>query len=82
MDIKLIQGEFSSNDALELIAQMIHIKIKYHESKINNSTPEEDIKRREAKIKHLQKELFELRNYIKLRNESLKINAIINIGKR
>ena len=44
MNIQLIKGEFSSNDAIELIAQMIHIKIKYHENKINNLSNEEDLK--------------------------------------
>ena len=78
MNIKLIQGEFSANDAIELIAQMIQVKIKYHENKINNRSNEEDIKSFEVKIKQLQKELFELRqNYYS--NKNLKIEAIIKI---
>ncbi len=79
MNIQLIQGEFSSNDALELITQMVHIKIKYHENKINSHTNEEDIKTREAKIKRLQKELFELRKTINSKTNSLKVEAIIKI---
>ena len=54
MHIQLIQGEFSSNDAIELIAQLVHLKIKYHENKINSQINKEDIKTREAKIKQLQ----------------------------
>ena len=78
MNIKLIQGEFSGNDGIELIAQMIQVKIKYHENKINNHSNEEDIKSFEVKIKQLQKELFELRqNYNS--NKNLKIEAIIKI---
>lgn len=78
MNIKLIQGEFSGNDAIELIGQMIQVKIKYHENKINNRSNEEDIKSFEVKIKQLQKELFELRqNYNS--NKNLKIEAIIKI---
>lgn len=79
MNIQLIQGEFSSNDALELITQMVHIKIKYHENKINSHTNEEDIKTREAKIKRLQKELFELRKTINSKTNSVKVEAIIKI---
>ena len=73
-----MQGEFSGNDAIELIGQMIQVKIKYHENKINNRSNEEDIKSFEVKIKQLQNELFELRqNYNS--NKNLKIEAIIKI---
>ena len=64
MKIKLIQGQFSANDALELISKIIDTKIKFHENKITANCTEEDIKMRERKIKHLQKDLFEARNYI------------------
>lgn len=79
MMIQLIQGEFSANDALELISQMIQIKIKYHENKISSQSNEEDIKTREVKIKRLQKELFELRRNVKS-NNNVKVEAIINIA--
>lgn len=55
MNIQLIQGEFSVNEALELITQMIHIKIKYHENKIAQHSSEEDIKSRETKSKDYKK---------------------------
>ena len=79
MNIQLIEGAFNANDAIELIAQMINIKIKYHENKINSQSNEEDIKTREAKIKQLQKELFELRKTINLKTNSVKVEAIIKI---
>ncbi|MDP2176110.1 MAG: hypothetical protein Q8K70_09410 [Bacteroidota bacterium] len=79
MNIQLIQGEFNSKDALELITQMIHIKIKYHESKISKNGNEEDVKNRESKIKRLQKELYELREIINLNSNNLKIEASILI---
>ena len=81
MNIQLIQGEFSSKDALDLITQMIHIKIKYHENKISTTGNEEDIKYRESKIKTLQKELFELRKKIDAATGTVHLNAIINIEK-
>jgi cob(I)alamin adenosyltransferase len=77
MNIQLIQGEFNSNEALELITQMIHIKIVYHENKISKHTNEEDIKTREAKIKRLQKELYELRNFISTQGKTVKIDAVV-----
>ncbi|MEO5642974.1 MAG: hypothetical protein ABIQ40_08240 [Bacteroidia bacterium] len=79
MNIQLIQGEFNAKDALELITQMIHTKIKYHESKISQNSNEEDIKSRESKIKYLQKELFEVRSRISLNKKNIKLDAVIKI---
>jgi len=79
MNIQLIQGAFNSNDAMELITQMVHVKIKYHENKINSNSNEEDIKTREVKIKRLQKELFELRKTIYSKTHMLNVEAIIKI---
>lgn len=81
MEIQLVQGEFSANDALELITKMIQIKIKYHENKISSDSNEEEIKYRESKIKRLQKELFDLRNIIDDKKGSLKLESIIKIEK-
>lgn len=81
MNIQLIQGQFKSNDALDLITQMIHTKIKYHESRINFINNEEDIKSRESKIIRLQKELFELRNIMGNNVKDVKIDAVIYIDK-
>jgi hypothetical protein len=80
MNIQLIKGQFKSNDALDLITQMIHTKIKYHENKINFLNNEEDIKSRESKIIRLQKELLDLRNMIGKNKKDLKIEAVITIA--
>ncbi|MDI1235079.1 MAG: hypothetical protein PSX81_12410 [bacterium] len=80
MYIQLIEGEFKSNDALDLITQMIQVKIKFHENKISKSEIEEDIKAREAKIKRLQKDLFELRNDIGSNLNAVKLDGVIKIG--
>jgi hypothetical protein len=82
MNIKLIQGEFNPGEALDIITQMIHVKIKYHENKISNLSNEEDIKSRETKIKRLQKELFDFRNNIAENNGNIKIDAIIQIENK
>ncbi len=79
MNIQLIQGEFSPGDALELITELIHMKIKFHESKIAKNTNEEDIKYRESKIKRLQKELFDFRNGISRKGQNLRLEAVITI---
>lgn len=77
MKIELIQGEFNSSDTLELFSQMIQIKIKYHENKILSNSSEEDIKWRESKIKRLQYELHEIRNYVKSNDKHLSLEGII-----
>ena len=79
MQIQLVQGEFSVNDAFTLIRQLILEKIKYHENKITVESNEEDIKYRESKIKHLQNELSMLSKNLADKTGSLKIEAIINV---
>lgn len=75
MNIQLIEGQFNTKEALNLITQMIHVKIKYHENKINNNSSEEDVKYRETKIKNLQKELFELKHYLDNSGKSVQLEA-------
>jgi hypothetical protein len=75
MNIQLIEGQYNKKEALELITQMIHIKIKFHENKINNNSNEEDVKYRETKIKNLQKELFELKYYLDNNGNSVQLEA-------
>ena len=60
MKSQLILGSFNTIDASEIISQMIQVKIKFHENKIDVAATEEDIKFREAKIKRLQNTLVEL----------------------
>jgi len=79
MNINLIKGAFSTADALDLITQMVHIKIKYLEDRIDQNSQEEDTKYRESKIKQLQKELFQLRAGIGPEMKGLKLDATINI---
>lgn len=81
MNINLIHGEFTSQEALDLVTNMIHIKIKYHENKILSGSSEEDIKWRESKIKALQKELFEFRNGIARTKDTLKLEAHVQVSE-
>ncbi len=79
MNLQLIQGIFNSQEAIDLITQLVQTKIKYHENMIKNHSNEEDIKSREAKIKQLQNELFEIRKKYNSKTENVKVEAIINI---
>lgn len=77
--IQLIQGSFSKEEAIHLIAKMIDVKIKYHEDKIGKSDNEEDIKMRETRIKQLQKELYEARMFVQHKSGRVTINSTITL---
>ncbi len=79
MDIQIFKGCFEANDAIDLISQVIHIKIKFHERKINDLSSEEDIKIRENRIKQLQKELYDARTYIEQRKGNISIESEIQV---
>ncbi|MEI6881884.1 MAG: hypothetical protein WCK82_11225 [Bacteroidota bacterium] len=79
ISIQLIQGTFNSKEVVEIITEMIHVKIKYHENKISKSSNEEDMKYRETKIKNLQKDLYKLRNDLDSKNGNVTMNASIKI---
>jgi cob(I)alamin adenosyltransferase len=79
MKFQLIQGNFSANDAIDILTHMFEIKIKYHENKIDKDMPEEDVKMREKKIKQLQNDLEEVRKFIKQGGEFSNLQAIIDI---
>ncbi len=80
MQLKLISGEFEAKDALDLIKQMIEVKIKFHEGKIKFGSNEEDIKYREKKISGLQNELHFLRSEINTSKKDFHLEAVIHIN--
>lgn len=61
MDLSILKGSFTPKELEEIVTQMIHIKIRYHEGKIDREAGEEDIKMREKRIIELQRDLFNLR---------------------
>lgn len=79
MKIELLNGQFNSKDALELITEMMNLKIKYHENRIVNSNNEEDIKFRELKIKNIQHQLYEIRNNMRGKNCDVTLNSVVNL---
>ena len=79
MIIPLIKGRFSAKEAIDIIAQLIHVKIRFHESKISIETNEEDLKVDKKQIKQLQQNLFEARKYIEQKGRAFVIKAEIEI---
>lgn len=79
MQIQLIEGDFSKADTLELVSQMIQVKIRYHEKSIQKNSSEEDIKYRESKIKFLQDELLHVREEINRSGNHVHMHATITM---
>ncbi|MFN8347742.1 MAG: hypothetical protein U0X91_22245 [Spirosomataceae bacterium] len=79
MDIQILKGHFSSSEAIAILAQMVQIKVRFHESRIEKSQNEEDIKMREARIKQLQRDFFEAKQRL-LKQKSAELNAEIRIN--
>ena len=80
MNIQLIDGNFSQNEALELLTQLIHVKIKFHESKIEKSQNEEYIKMRERRIKQLQQSFYEAKQLILAKNKTCHIESQVMVS--
>lgn len=79
MILKLIDGDFTPSETIDLVSQLYQVKIKFHEERINNSYNEEDIKMRERKIKSLQNNLGEAKALLKSGNKNFHIDSTINI---
>lgn len=64
MNLQLINGQFNPQDALDILTQLTHVKVNYHERQIKAADTEEDIKSRETRIKALQRSLQQARQTI------------------
>ncbi len=79
MELQLIRGHFKPQDAIDILTRMIDVKIKFQEGKIHDESTEEDVKMRERRIKQLQKELFEARQYIDKKEGKISLNSTVTI---
>lgn len=80
MKFQLINGQFTTNETNDLISQLVQVKIKFLENKINSLQFEEDIKSKETKIVALQNTLSNLRNHINLEKLDVVIKCDIEIN--
>jgi hypothetical protein len=79
LKLALLSGTFTRDEALELLTQLIAVKVRFHEAKIKTSSNEEDIKMREKRISRLQRDLFEYRLALKdLNKVNLRADIAIN----
>ena len=79
MELQLIQGQFSPQEALSLLREMVDVKIKFHERKIATAASEEDIKFREKRIKDLQAEWQQFQTQLQQNERSISLKAAVNV---
>lgn len=79
IQLNLINGSFSQQEAIDLLSQMVKTKISFHENKIANSQNEEDIKMREQRIKQIQLEWEETRKQLSTTLGRININNQIAV---
>lgn len=80
MKIQLINGEFTSAETIDLLTQMIQVKIQFLENKIENSHQEEDIKNKESKIIAMQNKLSDLRKFATSKQVNIRVLGEIEIN--
>lgn len=79
--MQLIKGNFKTQDALLILSQLVDVKIKFHEDKIDLSQNEEDIKMRESRIKELQKHLKETRDALIDHPGEVNMEAVVHLNQ-
>lgn len=77
MKISLLKGSFSPKEIENLITELIQVKIKFHEEKINKLEEEETMKMRENRIIKLQNDLKELRSFLNNSDKLVNVDAEI-----
>ncbi len=80
MNLQLIKGEFTRAEAFDILTQLVAVKIRFHEGKIEKSHSEEDIKMREQRIRQLQQALHEVRRQMTPDRTTCRLEAEIIIG--
>ena len=81
MKISLLKGSFSPKEIEKIITELIQVKIKFHEEKIQSSDGEETMKMRENRIIKLQNDLKEVRAFLNNTDFLIDVDAEIMLAK-
>ena len=81
MKISLLKGSFSPKEIEKIVTELIQVKIKFHEEKIQNSDEEETMKMRENRIIKLQNDLKDVRDFIANSDSFISVDAEIVLSK-
>jgi len=80
MDLKIIDGVFSKQEAIGLLTEMVALKIRYHERQLRQDQNEEDTNHREARILALQEALRMAREGILAGPDTIGLDAVVHLG--
>lgn len=78
--LTLLDGTFEPKEGIELIRNMLRLKIQFHENKINGMGSEEDVEMRERRIKALQRDLDKLNSIKQEGSGSMHLSACIQLS--
>ncbi len=81
MELSLIKGQFTAEDSLELLNQLVQVKIRFHENQIKAGAEEEDVRMRESRISELQRELADIRKKIMSGDSRVEMNAVVEFSQ-
>ena len=79
-EIQLLNGRFNKMEAIAILAEMVAVKINFHETKIRETDNEEDIKMRENRIKIIQKEFNALRQKLLNGEDLVEVNSSVFVN--
>ena len=79
MKLQLVNGQFQNAESIDLVSELIKVKIKFLENKISRSDNEEEIKSKEGKIIAMQNNLNELKKHLHNGNKNIRILSEIEI---
>lgn len=77
--LSLLKGVFSRQDALDLITQLVEVKIRFHEKKMKDLVEVEDLKMREKRIQSLQSELHALRTVLGQAGPDVELTSTVHL---
>jgi len=81
MNLQLIDGVFTANEAYEILRDLIEVKIQFHERKINTLVNNvEDVEIHENKIKQLKNELLNVRQQSLITNNFVRLSSNVFVA--
>ena len=80
MNVSLLKGSFSPNDLEKIISELIHVKIKFHEAKIQSSDDEETMKMRRTASSGYRTTLSRVRTYLREAGPVVNVEAHITLS--
>ena len=80
IQVKLIDGAFSSVDAASILRGIIEVKVRFHEEKISRLSNMEEIKMRESRIKELQRIQSNIQEWLKTHGDLANLELTLSVG--